>query len=130
MIIKVIAGLIKRENKILIGRRAPFESASGMWEFPGGKPKTNETNEKCLARELNEELEIDAKIGNLYVNYVFNYLSVNYDLWFYKVESFIGEIKLNVHDKLIWIKPEEYINYNFLPGDIPVFEKFLKEKYF
>jgi len=127
--IKVIAGLIFKTNKILIGRRAPFESASGMWEFPGGKYENGETHEECIKRELKEELEIDAKIGELFTNYEFDYLNITYDLWFYIVDSFNGDIKYNVHDRLEWIKPEDHLNFNLLPGDIPVFEKIMNNNF-
>ena len=122
MIIKVIAGILRKDDKILIGRRSPIESASGMWEFPGGKHEKGESHIECIKRELMEELEIDAKIGGLLTNYNYPYLDNSYDLWFYDVIDFKGELKLNVHDKLDWISPKDYINYNLLPGDIPVFE--------
>ena len=122
MIIKVIAGIIFKKDKILIGRRSPIESLSGMWEFPGGKHEEGETHKECLKRELMEELEIDAKIGDLLTNYKYPYLENIYDLWFYKVENFTGDFKLNVHDKLEWINPEDYTLYNLLPGDTPIFD--------
>ena len=122
MIIKVIAGIIFKKDKILIGRRSPIESLSGMWEFPGGKHEEGETHKDCLKRELMEELEIDAEIGDLLTNYKYSYLENIYDLWFYKVENFTGDFKLNVHDKLEWINPEDYTLYNLLPGDTPIFD--------
>ena len=122
MIIKVIAGIIYKKDKILIGRRSPIESLSGMWEFPGGKHEEGETHKECLKRELMEELEIDAEIGDLLTNYKYPYLENIYDLWFYKVENFTGDFKLNVHDKLEWINPEDYTLYNLLPGDTPIFD--------
>ena len=122
MIIKVIAGIIFKKDKILIGRRSPIESLSGMWEFPGGKHEEGETHKECLKRELMEELEIDAEIGDLLTNYKYSYLENIYDLWFYKVENFTGDFKLNVHDKLEWINPEDYTLYNLLPGDTPIFD--------
>ena len=122
MIIKVIAGIIFKKDKILIGRRSPIESLSGMWEFPGGKHEEGETHKECLKRELMEELEIDAEIGDLLTNYKYPYLENIYDLWFYKVKNFKGDFKLNVHDKLEWINPEDYTLYNLLPGDTPIFD--------
>ena len=122
MIIKVIAGIIFKKDKILIGRRSSIESLAGMWEFPGGKHEKGETHKECLKRELMEELEIDAEVGDLVSNYKYPYLANIYDLWFYKVENFKGDFKLNVHDKLKWINPKDYILYKLLPGDTPIFE--------
>ena len=127
MIIKVIAGIIFKKDKILIGRRSSIESLAGMWEFPGGKHEKGETHKECLKRELMEELEIDAEIGDLVSNYKYPYLANTYDLWFYKVENFKGDFKLNVHDKLEWINPEDYTLYNLLPGDTPIFDMIIQK---
>ena len=127
MNIKVIAGILFKNNKILIGRRAAIESSAGMWEFPGGKHERGETHKECLQRELMEELEIDAEIGALYTNYKYPYLENIYDLWFYKVKNFTGEFKLKVHDKLEWINPEDYSLYNLLPGDTPIFDMIIQK---
>ena len=87
MVIKVIAAIIYKKDKILIGRRSPIESLAGMWEFPGGKHEIGETHKECLQRELMEELGIDAEIGDLLTNYKYPYLENIYDLWFYNVEK-------------------------------------------
>ena len=127
MNIKVIAGILFKNNKILIGRRAAIESSAGMWEFPGGKHERGETHKECLQRELMEELEINAEIGDLLAHYKYPYLNNIYDLWFYKVEKFKGSFILNVHDKLEWIYPKDHTKYNLLPGDTPIFEMIIKE---
>lgn len=33
----VTAAIIKKEDEILVVRRAPKETLAGLWEFPGGK---------------------------------------------------------------------------------------------
>ena len=54
--IKVVAGLILQNNKLLICQRPNFKDHPLKWEFPGGKIKNDETNEEALIREINEEL--------------------------------------------------------------------------
>ena len=56
--IKVVAGLILKNNKLLICQRPKFKDHPLKWEFPGGKIKNDETNEEALIREINEELSI------------------------------------------------------------------------
>jgi mutator protein MutT len=61
--IVVLAAVIERGDRLLVTRRLKDTHLSGYWEFPGGKCQPDETHEQCLARELREELGIDAEIG-------------------------------------------------------------------
>ena len=42
--IKVVAGVIIKENKILIARRKKGKSLECMWEYTGGKVEKNESD--------------------------------------------------------------------------------------
>ena len=68
-IIKVTGALIQKNDKYLIGRRGPNEKSPGLWEFPGGKIEKGETPIECIKRELKEELNINAEIGDLVTKY-------------------------------------------------------------
>ncbi|HEX7780893.1 MAG TPA: (deoxy)nucleoside triphosphate pyrophosphohydrolase [Vicinamibacterales bacterium] len=61
--IPVLAAVIERDGRVLVTRRLEGSHLSGYWEFPGGKCDPDETHEACLARELREELGVDARIG-------------------------------------------------------------------
>lgn len=53
--IKVVAAIIKNEDKILATKRGYGEFIN-MWEFPGGKIESGETKKQALVREIKEEL--------------------------------------------------------------------------
>ena len=53
---EVTAGLIQNNGKILITQRRFDDTFGGLWELPGGKQEAGETLERCLIREINEEL--------------------------------------------------------------------------
>ena len=55
--IAVVAGVLRREGRVLISRRIRGADV-GRWEFPGGKLERGETPEQALRRELREELGI------------------------------------------------------------------------
>ncbi|WP_197086609.1 NUDIX domain-containing protein [Sphingobacterium sp. IITKGP-BTPF85] len=61
---KVLCGLIIKDQQILICRRKPEKSLGGYWEFPGGKLEEGETYEECLAREIQEELDLRVTVKN------------------------------------------------------------------
>ena len=51
--------LIDRDGRVLLAQRPEGKSMAGLWEFPGGKIKPDETPEAALVRELSEELDIE-----------------------------------------------------------------------
>jgi mutator protein MutT len=61
--IVVTAAVIERDGAFLVTRRQPGTHLAGTWEFPGGKCESGESLERCLQRELREELDVDAEIG-------------------------------------------------------------------
>ena len=58
-IIEVVGGIIRREDKYLLGRRPVGKSLGGQWEFIGGKIELGETPCEALARECREEIALE-----------------------------------------------------------------------
>ena len=127
LLVKVTGAIIQRNDKFLIGRRAPSEKSPGLWEFPGGKLELGETLQECIKRELKEELGIEAEVGDLYMHYNYEYPHISYDLYFFKIKTYRGTIIKTAHDKLEWAKLEDFHRYNFLPGDNPLIDKLKQE---
>ncbi len=61
--ITVVAALIERQGRLLVCQRRRDAILPLKWEFPGGKVQPDESPEQALARELREELGVDATIG-------------------------------------------------------------------
>src|SRR3954464_4294969 len=62
--IVVAAALRGGEGRFLLQRRPEGRAMAGLWEFPGGKVEPGERAEEALARELREELGIEADPGD------------------------------------------------------------------
>lgn len=59
--IEVAAGVLTdTRGRVLLMQRLPGKHLAGLWEFPGGKLEPGESIEHALARELREELGIEA----------------------------------------------------------------------
>lgn len=124
----VTAAVIEKEGKFLIARRKPGSSLAGHWEFPGGKLEKGEGPRGCLRRELQEEFGIDAEVGDHVVSNVHEYDHIKIELRSYRAKYMSGAIKLVDHDKIAWIKPEEFCQYELAPADLPTVEAIIKER--
>lgn len=103
--IPVVAGIIKKGNHILVGQRPETHTLGGLWEFPGGKIEMGESPEVALARELREELGIEAEIGDLKIACTHSYGDVGILILFYEVLFWKGEPKAQHHIGLEWVEP-------------------------
>ena len=58
----IAAGVIHRDDLVLITRRKPSGLLGGLWEFPGGRVMRGETAEKACLREIKEEVNLSVDI--------------------------------------------------------------------
>jgi 8-oxo-dGTP diphosphatase len=56
--IRVVAAVVRREERYLVGRRPEHKRHGGLWEFPGGKVREGESRLDAVRRELAEELDL------------------------------------------------------------------------
>jgi len=123
---KVAAAVIEKDGKILVAQRKGGALA-GKWEFPGGKLEPGETPEQCLARELREEFDIEARIGAFICASRFEYKHISIELLAYRAAHVSGEFRLNDHARIAWVAPAELRGYDLSSADIPVAEAVIKE---
>jgi 8-oxo-dGTP diphosphatase len=120
--LKVTAGIIEKDGKILIAKRRKDDPLKDKWEFPGGKIESDETPEECLKRELHEELGIEAEIGEYIASTSHTYIHVSVELLFFKVKSISGNIRAKDHQEVRWTAPDDLDRYDFPEADRPVIE--------
>lgn len=110
--IPVVTAMIRKGPYVLVGQRPEGHTLAGQWEFPGGKVEIGESPEEALARELNEELGIEAQIGSIKMACTHSYPEVGILLVFFEVQFWKGEPKPVHHSELKWVLPEELKNLN------------------
>ena len=114
----VAVALILRGREVLICQRRPDQPMALKWEFPGGKMEPGESAEQALARELDEELGIDATIGARIAHMRHTYRSGGaVDLQFFAVHEFGGEITNRIFNDLRWCELTALPSYDFLAAD-------------
>ena len=116
----VAAALILRDSKILVCQRRRDDSHSLQWEFPGGKVERGETPRQALARELREELGIDAAIGKELFRTRHRYRASQPELeliFFQAAVDPAAEMQNLVFEGFEWAEPFALPQYNFLQAD-------------
>ena len=116
--VQVVAAILERDGKVLIGRRKPEQSHPLKWEFPGGKVEPGETPEQALARELQEELAIPNAAGIEITRYEYQYPGRDPILLiFYRVQSYTGEPRNMVFHEIRWEPAARLGSFDFVEGD-------------
>ncbi|HTW45244.1 MAG TPA: (deoxy)nucleoside triphosphate pyrophosphohydrolase [Acidobacteriaceae bacterium] len=115
---RVAAALILRADTVLICQRRPNQAMALKWEFPGGKIEPGETPEQALARELDEELGIQAKIDSPIIHIHHTYRNGGaVDLQFFSVHSFEGALINRIFNDVRWVPLKDLPGYDFLAAD-------------
>ncbi len=116
---RVVAALIMKDGKVLVCQRTRHQSMPLKWEFPGGKIEEGEQPRDALRRELDEELGIDASIGEEVARIRHEYRSGSaVELRFFAVHQYKGEIENRIFRDVRWSPRSELPEYDFLEADL------------
>ena len=115
----MVAALIFQDEKILVCQRTRHQTMPLKWEFPGGKIEPGEQPRDALRRELEEELGIDATIGDEVARIRHEYRNgAAVELRFYTVREYKGELENKIFKDVRWAKPPELPSFDFLEADL------------
>jgi mutator protein MutT len=113
----VTAAVIERDGAFLVTRRQKGVHLEGFWEFPGGKCDAGETLAACLARELREELDVDAHIGPEIHTVTHTYPERAVELHFFRCELG-GDPRPLLDQEMRWVRREDLASLEFPPADV------------
>jgi len=126
---QVVAALIVKSDKVLVCQRTRHQTMPLKWEFPGGKIEDGEQPRDALRRELEEELGIDAEIGDEVARIRHNYKNGGaVELRFYAVREYRGKLENRIFKDMKWAKPAELPAYDFLEADLGLVKELAKGK--
>ena len=114
----VVAALIMKDGKILVCQRTRHQTMPLKWEFPGGKIEEGEQPRDALRRELEEELGIDAQVGEEVARIRHEYRNGgSVELRFFVVHHYQGELENRIFREVRWAKRSELPGFDFLEAD-------------
>ncbi len=123
--IKQVGGIIWRDGKILLGKRASDRTFyPNVWDIIGGHCGAGETLEQALARELKEEIGV-TPTGFKHIR-VLNYAptspSDEYELHIYIVTDWLGSpsnLSPREHSLLAWFEIGEACSLELADSSFP-----------
>jgi 8-oxo-dGTP diphosphatase len=119
--IVVAAAIIERDGCFLVTRRQQGVHLEGYWEFPGGKCDAGESLADCLARELREELDVDARVGVEVFATTHAYPDRRVELHFFQC-GLQGEPRPLIGQEMRWVPKAGLPALQFPPADAELIE--------
>jgi 8-oxo-dGTP diphosphatase len=114
--IVVTAAVVEIDGRFLVTRRHKGTHLEGYWEFPGGKCDVDETLKDCLARELLEELDVLARIGDEVLTTTHAYPDRLIELHFFRCDL-LGEARPVLGQEMQWVPRADLAALEFPPAD-------------
>jgi 8-oxo-dGTP diphosphatase len=120
-ITEVVAAVLTRPNgEVMLASRPADKIYAGYWEFPGGKVESGESLAHALARELKEELGIEAVRATRWITKVFAYPHATVRLNFFRVWDWQGEPHPHEGQTFAWDNPAAHTVEPLLPANFPI----------
>jgi A/G-specific adenine glycosylase len=125
---RIAVGIVFKKDRALIARRKPEGLLGGLWEFPGGKIKTDEDPVMACVREIKEEvnlvIEVERQLTR--VRHAYTHFRIVMDVFVCRLVS--GRVKLTGPVDYRWVRLGDLEQYPF-PGANRKFIPLLLKEY-
>jgi 8-oxo-dGTP diphosphatase len=123
--ILVSAAVLVEGGRVLLTQRKRGSHLEGAWEFPGGKVEPGEDPRDALARELREEIGVDAVAGDIVEATFHRYPEKSVLLLFFRATRAPGSPEPRAIDvaDVRWARANELRDELFPPADVAVLAK-------
>jgi mutator protein MutT len=115
--VDVAIALIVRDGHVLICRRRAGSPLEGYWEFPGGKCHPDESPERCVTREVREEVGLSVTIERALavIEHDYPHGRVRLHPFVCRVES--GQPRRIACDEFRWSSAADLATHRFPPAN-------------
>ncbi|MGH6953671.1 MAG: bifunctional GNAT family N-acetyltransferase/(deoxy)nucleoside triphosphate pyrophosphohydrolase [Alphaproteobacteria bacterium] len=122
LVLVAAVALVDADGRVLLARRPAGRSMAGLWEFPGGKVKHEETPESALVREIKEELGLEVPERCLAPLTFASHRYADFHLLMplYVCRSWRGIVVPREGQELAWVRPAKLDEYPMPPADKPL----------
>lgn len=120
--IRVAAAIIVEQDRVFATQRG-YGEFKGGWEFPGGKIEPGERPEAAVAREIQEELDVEIQVLELLETVEYDYPKFHLSMDCFICEMKSGDLILKEHEDARWLTKETLNDVDWLPADQGLVEK-------
>ena len=126
--ITVSGAIIIRTNPItnqkeVFATQRGYGEFTGGWEIPGGKLEEGESPEKCIEREIKEELSTTVKAEHIIDTIEYDYPTFHLTMHCILCKIVSGELTLLEHSSAKWLTKETLYSVDWLPADKLILSK-------
>ncbi len=111
--VKVAAGVLIHNGKVLIAKRPKGKPLAGLWEFPGGKVEYRENERTCLKREFIEELGVEVAVRPSFYKTLTEHEGTLISLSFHRCSLLLGEVRSLEGQEFKWVEAKDLNDYEF-----------------
>ena len=120
-LVPVVAAVVRRGDRYLVGRRPAGKRHGGLWEFPGGKVDAGESLLAAATRELAEELSVSTNgIGRTLFSSRDG--DAPFEIHFVEIEI-TGDPIAHEHSEVGWFTRSELQRLKLAPADAEFVEE-------
>jgi len=114
--VRVVVAEVNDGERYLITQRSEGSLFGGLWEFPGGRVRTGETDQQALSRALLDRLGVSVEVGECIEESGHSYAPRHITLAVYRCTLREAPRAVRVA-AIAWVAVEELDNYSFPPAD-------------
>jgi A/G-specific adenine glycosylase len=118
----IVVGVIYRADRILIDKRKPEGLLGGLWEFPGGKVRPQESLQAALHREIREELNIAIEVVKEIATVEHTYSHFHVEIHAFECAHVQGDPRPLACAALKWVRPSDLSRYAFPAANKKIIE--------
>ncbi|MDZ7373816.1 MAG: A/G-specific adenine glycosylase [candidate division KSB1 bacterium] len=106
-----VAGVIWKEQELLIVQRDERSLLGGLWEFPGGPRRGNQSFEESLLREIQAAVGLEVVIRGPLLFLTARYSHLQVRLYVYHCLYTSGNASPRRYQRVAWVRPQDLPNY-------------------
>lgn len=115
--IRVVCAILENKHQFLVCQKVDDQTGQKVWEFPGGKIETDETEFEAIIREIDEELSLACQPYRIGTSVFKTKGDIKIELIPVWCKCLTPNFTLHEHLDAKWLTKAQLLNLNWSSGD-------------